>query len=891
MNWWSRLLRRGRVEAELEAELRDHLERQVADYIRDGYTEQEARRRARLEFGGVEQVKELCRDARGTRLVEELAQDVGYAARLFRKSPGFTAVAVLTLALGLGANMAVFGLVEALLMRPLPVRNPGELIVLIRVQGPSTAEHFDLPQVTHLAAQSAIFSSLCAFGTDTFNVGNADTLEPTPGAWVTGSYYETLGLQSVAGRLLTPEDDRLGAPVAAVITYDYWTRKFARDPGIIGRHILIDGVPVTIVGVTPPKFTGAVVGEAAAITLAINVRPQVQPDRASFLEAGARWLRILARAHEHLPRDQVKAQLGVIWTEWLHATVSPALSPEARARALSLTLDVRTGETGSSSLRNLFRTPLLALMVLVALVLLIACVNVANLMLARSTTRQREVALRLAVGAGRWRIARQLLTESGLLAIAGAGAGALVGMAGSRALVSLIGGGQFGPDSSAVSLDLSVNWRVFAFAALAAAMTTVLFGVLPALRAARVAPSIAMNVGSHRLAETRRRAASVLVTAQVALSLLLLIGAGLFVGTLNNLRTLDRGFRHEGVLLATVDAARAGYSGARLDTLNREVIAFAERVPGVRIASVASTTPLRGGGISRSIALNGQRVESEIYFNHVAARYFEALDTPVLLGREFTAYDDGDAPAVAVVNEAFVRQHLPDGNPLGQRISVNGSTDALQVVGVVKDAVYESLRQTPPPTIYTPFWQRGLSGRGGQGITLVLYAPGSLAPVAAAVRAEVQPRLAGKPVRIQTLTAQLERSLTRERLMAAVATAFGALALTLAAVGLYGLLAYWVARRTQEIGIRVALGAQRSTVLRLVLSDALRMLALGIAFGVPAAWALARYVSSLLFGLTTTDPTTIAVAAGVLTLTGLAAASAPARRATRVNPLVALRTE
>ena len=761
MRFWVRLLRRPRVEAELDAELRDHVERQVADYIEAGLSEAEARRKVRLEFGGLDQIKELCRDVRGTRPIEELLQDLRYAARGFRKSPGFTAVAVLTLALGIGANMAVFALIDALLLRPLPVRDPQELVTLLRIQGGQPSESFSYPQVRHLAEQAEIFSALCGFNGDTFNVGPPDAMEPTGGVWVTGSYYATLGVSPLAGRLLAPEDDRAGATPAAVITDRYWARRFGRDAGAIGQALQIEGVPVTIVGVTPPEFSGAVVGEAADITLTINVRPQLQPESASFLGANARWLRILARPRRGVSQDELRARLGVNWAQWLQSQVSPTMSAAARARALSPTLDVRSGATGASSLRGQFREPLLASMALVSLVLLIACVNVANLLLARATIRRREIALRLAIGAGRGRILRQLLTESALLASAGAVLGVTIASIGGRALVGLMAGSQGGPDGPVgVALDLALNWRMLAFTIFVAGSTTVLFGIAPALRASMVAPVIALNAGSNRIADPRRWVASALVSAQVALSLLLLIGAGLFVRTLQNLRTLDRGFRHEDVLLVDIDASRSGYRGAALRAFNQDVLAFAERLPGVAIATASAVTPLQGGGISLPITVNGQRTgDGEMHFNNVGPRFFEALDTPVVLGREFTPRDTADGPGVAIVNEAFVRQHMPGGNPLGQRVAVTGARE-LQVVGVVKDAVYETLRDAPPPTVYAPLLQRG-----GGGMSLVLYAPGALAPVASAIRAEVQPKL-GRQVRAY---ADADRAARRQPRAGAVA--------------------------------------------------------------------------------------------------------------------------
>ena len=889
MTWWGRLARRSRLEAQLDAELRDHFERQVADYIADGMSEVDARRRARLEFGGIDQVKELCRDARGTRLVEEIVQDAVYAVRTFRKNPGFTAIAVLTLALGIGANMSVFSLLDALLLKPLPVSHAQELVAIWRIP---YSESFSYPQVLHFQAQSDLFTSLCAFGTDVLNVGPRESVEPTSAAWVTGNFYDTLGVTPAAGRLLTPYDDRTGAPAVAVITHDYWERKFARDPAAVGRDITIEGIPVSVVGVTPPRFFGAVIGEAADITLALNLRPQLQPG-SGFLEDSSRWLRVLARPRDDLSRDQLAAPLSVIWSNRMRETTPATLPPDVRKRVLSSTIEVVPGETGASSLRRTFRMPLFVVMALVTLVLLIACVNVANLLLARSAMREREMALRLAIGAGRGRITRQMLTESSLLALAGAAVGLLFGSGGSSGLIQLIGNAVLAPDSAGtVTLDLSFDWRMFAFTAIVVAATTMLFGAVPAFRSARTEPIVAINAGSARITDSRRRTASALITAQVALSLLILMSAGLLARTLYNLRTLDRGFRHDGVLVVEVDAVRAGYKGEALATLNRELRDYAARLPGVSIASLATVTPLRGGGISLGVAINGQRAGEEVYLNNVGPGFFEALQTPVVAGREFTEDDHLGSAPVAIVNEAFVRRYFTEAQPLGQHVTMlNAKPIERQVVGVVRDAVYETLRVAPPPTVYIPFFQTGGRSMGDMSATLVVYAPDSLSDVASALRTHLLTKLEGRPPLIRTLTAQLERSVARERLMATIASAFGALALALAAIGLYGLLAYWVARRTQEIGVRLALGARRSNVLTLVLRDALRMTALGVIIGIPAAWALGRVIASLLFGLTPTDVPTLVGAIAVLLATSLLAAWIPARRATRVNPVTALRYE
>ena len=884
MNWWRRLISRDRLEDQLDSELRDHFERLVADHRQQGHADAEARRLARLEFGGLDQVKEACRDVRGTRWIDEAVQDLRHGWRGFRKTPGFTAVAVVTLALGIGANLAIFNVLDALLLRPLPVPNAARLVSLTRWIENSASPSFSYPQVRALADRSDLFASLCGMGGGTMFAGSPDALEPVAAAFVSGKYFETLGLAPFAGRLLSAGDDQPGATPAVVISHGYWMRRFAGDPSIVGRTMLLEGQQVPIVGVTPPGFDGAIIGQRADVTAAIHAQAKLQPEEDGGTSADQRWLLVLAVPAPALTVDQLQSRLNVAWRQLLEATTPTRLSADARRRALSMTLSVENGAKGTSRLRGSMRMPLMVAYALVTLVLLIACVNVANLLLARGAARAREIALRLAIGAGRGRILRQLLVESIMLAAAGAAVGVWIAWFGSDAIADVIVARSAGPDASQAALAVAPNARVFGVTVLIAAATTLIFGIVPAWRAAVMSPGVALNGG--RVAESHGRLASALIVAQVSLSLILVIGAGLFTRSLHNLRTVDRGFAPGNVLLASFDPRRAGLSPAELQAFNRSVLRTVETLPGVGAASLAAVTPLQGGGMSTPMTVNGVSTGlEEVYFNIIGPRFFEIVGTPLLAGRDLSDTDGGTAPAVAVVNETFVHKHLT-GNPLGQRVLISPGRPEMQIVGVVKDAVYETLRAAPPATVYASYLQMR-----HPPMTLVIDARGPLTDVAATLRAAIQPQVPATPMRIRSFAAQIENSLFQARLMRSLTAIFSGLALVLAAVGLYGLMSYMVATRTREIGVRLALGARPARVLRMVLGNALRMVVIGIIAGLPLALLSSRLIAGMVFGLTPTDAVTIAASVAVLALVGAASALLPARRAATLNPATAIHVE
>ena len=884
MTWWRRLINRDRLEDQLDSELRDHFERLVTEYRQQGHAEAEARRRARLEFGGLDQVKEACRDVRGTRWLEDTAQDIRHGIRGFLKTPGFTFIAVLTLALGIGANLAIFNVLDALLLRPLPVPNAQRLVTLTRWIQDSSSESFSYPQIRALADRPDLFASLCGIGGATLFTGPPDALEPVGAAFVTGKYYETLGLAPFMGRLLSAGDDQPGAAPVVVISHSYWLRRFGGEASIVGRTMLLEGQQVPIVGVTPPGFEGAMIGHRADVTAAVHAQANLQPEDDGGTSADQRWLLVLAVAAPTLTRGQLQARLDVAWRQLLEATTPTSLSADARRRALSMTLSVANGANGTSRLRGPMRMPLTVAYALVTLVLLIACVNVANLLLARGAARAREIALRLAIGAGRSRIMRQLLVESAMLAAAGAAAGVWIAWFGSDAIADVIVARSAGPDASEAALAVAPNARAFGVTALIAASTTLIFGIVPAWRASVTSPGVAANGG--RVAESHGRLASVLIVAQVSLSLVLVIGAGLFTRTLHNLRTVDRGFVPGNVLLASFDPRRAGLSSPELQAFNQSVLRTVKTLPGVGAASIAAITPLQGGGMSTPMTVNGVSTGlEEVYFNIIGPRFFEIVGTPLLTGRDLTEADDANTLAVALVNETFVRKHVT-GDPLGQRVLISPMSPEMQIVGVVKDAVYETLRAAPPATVYASYLQTR-----GRPMTLVIDARGPLTDVAATVRVAIQPKVPATPMRMRSFAAQIEDSLFQARLMRSLTAIFGLLALLLAAVGLYGLMSYMVATRTREIGVRLALGARPARVLRMVLGNALRMVVFGIVAGLPLALLASRLIASMVFGLTPTDAVTIGAAVAVLTVVGAASAALPAHRAATLNPVTAIHVE
>jgi putative ABC transport system permease protein len=869
---------RNRAETDLDDELRTFVDMAAADQIRNGATPEDARRLALMHIGGIEQTKEHVRTGRHGAWLDEIGRDARYAVRNCAANPGFTIVVVLTLALGIGANTAIFSLIDALMLRSLPVLNPQQLVQVKMGEPTKPAAHFSYPIARALANRDDIFSTAAGFSAGwSFNVGSPGSVVVVRGALVTGAFYETLGLTPAEGRLLARADDELGAPLVAVISHGYWERQYASRRDIIGHAITISGVPVTIIGVSPRGFVGANVGEVADITMPVAAIPQFQPESAQLLERGNVWLRVLARPASGLSLTQATARLDATWRQISSELIAPGWPAFLRKQMADAVFQLSPGGTGWTSLRDQYTRPLIVLMAVVSLVLLIACANVASLLLARASSRQREIAVRLAIGAGRARIVRQLLIESTLVSLIGAVLGVALAWFTGRFLVTLISSGPF-----SVYVDLSPNWHVLGFTMALGIATALAFGTAPALQATAAQPSSALRADSRTTAATSRLL-PLLVSGQVALSLVLLVGAGLFVRTLQNLQAVDPGFSSEGVLLVDLNTRPNPVPMAFLDDLRQ--------TPGVVSASMSTHTPFNGATWSESAVPAGQQIpeRENALFVGAAPGFFATMQIRLLAGREFSDSDTLNRPTVAIVNRAYAQRFFPDQNPVGQHLSamVRGERKDLTIVGLAESTLTAALRLPPRATVYVAYAQL----TGNLPTTIAFRVAGPPAQTGDAIRRLLQTKLPSAPIDVRPLSTQVSARMTQERMMATLASGFGMLAVVLACIGLYGLLACGVARRIKEIGVRMALGAERGRVMTMVAQRAARLVLVGIVVGLPAALAASRWIQSMLFGLKSTDLLTIAGAIGMLILSAQVAAYIPAWRASRVDPLAALRHE
>ena len=896
------LFRKEHVDRELDEELRAYQEMAAEEKMKDGLSRKEALRAVRLERGSLELTKQVVRSGGWESFVEACWQDLHYATRMLRKSPGFTAVAILTLALGIGANTAIFSLLNAVLLRNLPVKNPNELVLLGTGRGSGSTGGVDDVLYSYrfyeeLALKNHVFSETSAemsvlFGGMHGRVEGSANLEPMNVQLVSGTYFSMLGLEPVLGREFSKTDDEpLGAHAVAVLSYSWWTRRFARDPAVIVKTIAIGPTLYTIIGVTPQKFFGTIVGESPDVWIPLSMQRQVSPGWNGLEDRWWDSLYILARLKPGISAAQAEAGINVlakaIWRDFGGPVIPPHRQHNIDQAWIPLTSAVR----GLPRLSREYSLPLQILMRVVALVLLIACANIANLLLARSANRQREIAVRTAVGGGRARLFRQLLTESLLLACLGGVLGLLFASWASRAILAWI---SAGPEP--LPLNIAPDARLLAFTFLVSLATALLFGTLPALRCTHVDLTDAFKSGRGPAAlGVRSRFASALIVGQVALSFVLLIAAGLFLRTLVNLTSVNRGFDQKNVLLFSIDPPALGYKlDSRLVNLYQQLEQGVAGAPGVRADSVSLSTFNEGAWRTPVSVLGGGpnlRDNAHVTHNAVGAGYFATMGIPLLGGRIFNPQDTAISPKVAVINETMARLYFPDGSPIGRRFGIESDpahAADFEVIGVVNDAKYESLDESPQPAAYYLYSQ----------VLHVFYYdfevrysgdPHAIIGEVRSAAASVDPNL---PFAYQgTLAEQVDRSVASQSLTARLSAFFGFLAVFLASIGIYGLMSYGVAHRTNEIGIRVALGAPRSRVFWMILRDGLLFAGTGLALGVPIALATGQLVSDMLFGIKPADPGTMVVAGTLLVVLNVAASYLPARRAMRVDPIVALRYE
>ena len=838
--------------------------------------------------------------------------DVRYAFRLIATNPAFAAVAVLSLALGIGANTAIFTLIDYVILRGLPVRAPEQLAVLARNPEKPSAS-FNYPDYVYIRDQNQSYSGVIAS-----NGGGSALAFAVPGekgtsaevvaaAHVSGNYFEVLGVGAAIGRVFTPADNQTeGAHPYVILSYDLWQRRFGGDNHVLGRAITLNGARFTIVGVAEHGFHGISVGTSSDVFLPIMMMPTVNPPARGWNTRHWWWLNVVGRLKPGATLPSATSEANVLWQQILKA--DPEYKPPAAYNKDGWKFNrmvVLSGSGGWSGFRIQFSKPLTVLMIVVGLVLLIACANVANLLLARAAGRQKEIAVRLAIGAGRARLVYQLLTETLVVSVIGGLTGLLFAWWGVRVMIGLL------PKRTIpTELNLNPDLRVLGFAFAASLLTGLICGLIPALQSTR--PNLLTALKSETAAARRSRfdLRRILVVAQVAISLLLLIGAGLFVRSLSNLQNLDPGFVRDSLLLVSVSPQSSGYQGQRLRDYYERLLAKVGAHPDVRVASLANITPLSGSQWNGDVTIQGYQWKPDekpyIDFNSVSPRFFETLGIPIIAGRDFRDQDSPavtpdpkpkpdpadktKGPRVVIINESMAKRFFSHQSPLGARLCRDSKfkmEESYEIIGVVKDAKYFGLREATDSMIYVPVWRDGAGGR-----TLCVRTTGRPERVVAAVRREAAALDAAIPV-LQTLTMadQFDNNIAQERMLTTLGGFFGALALLLAAVGLYGVMAHAVTRRVREIGIRMALGARAPEVRWMILRETLLMVAIGALLGIPSALALTRLLASFLYGLTPQDPLSIGASTVILlTITALAG-YIPARRATKVDPMIALRYE
>jgi putative ABC transport system permease protein len=822
-------------------------------------------------------------------MMDALLQDLRYAIRALRSSPGFAAVAILSLALGIGANTAIFSLIDSVILKTLPVSHPEQLV---QVTMGTEGAYYTNPIWEQVRDRQDVFSGIFAYGWGRFNLAAGGEARYAQGNYVGGQFFETLGLRTLLGRTFTRADDQRGCPGTAVLSYGFWQKEYAGRADVIGKNISLDNHPFEILGVIALGFTGIDVGSSTDVYVPICAEKIIHGETSMLDMRSAWWMRVIGRPKPGISADQATARLKTLAPAIFDATTPPNWKADDKANYRKRTFEIQMAANGLSNIRRQYQQALIILMVITGVVLLIACANVANLLLARSAARQREIAIRVALGSGRGRLIRQLFTESLVLSLSGAALGILFAQWGTRLMVGFL---SFG--SSKVFLDLSIDSRVLGFTAGVAILTGLLFGLAPACRGTRVNPQSAMKANARGVIEgSKFGIGKALVVLQVALSLLLVVGAGLMLTTFFKLETLDAGFEREHILLADVDLRNGHYPPERRGAVYREMLEHLRALPGVRSIGHSSVTPLSGSSWNDNLEIEGytskSRYDTLVYFNEVSDRYLETMGIDLVAGRDFNAHDTTESPKVAIVNQTVSQKFFGGQNPIGKRYRTengNKMSDWVEIVGVMKDTKYGTLREETLPTAYVPASQ---NAKPRESITFeVRAAAGAPTVLISAVKSAIAQVNRDVSLQFKTLAVQVDESLARERLLATLSGFFGGLALMLAMIGLYGVMSYNVARRRNEIGIRMALGAEQARVLRMVLGEVAILISIGLAIGLGTAIGTTRFVESFLYGMKPNDPWTLSLAAGVLALVAVLAGFLPARRASRLDPMSALRDE
>ncbi|HYL62229.1 MAG TPA: ABC transporter permease [Candidatus Methylomirabilis sp.] len=926
MTHWKRLrsslnstLRRLRMESQLESELFFHIEARTEDLVRSGVPREEATRRAKMEFGAVERAKEECREARGLNALDGCSQDLRFGLRMLRKSPGFSAVAILTLTLGIGANTAIFSLLDQVLLRSLPVKNPQQLVLLDMQgryygnssSGPSVISY---PMYRDFQDHNEAFSGMFCFRHFQGSLSSGGQAERIHGELVSGTYFNVLGVNAALGRTFTPDDDRIpnGEPLV-VLSYSFWKQRFGGDPGILGKALLLNNHKLTVIGVAQPGFGGMEFDRPVSVFVPVMMQEGFlgQRDILALVDRRTKWIRAIGRLKPGITREQASASLQPLMHSVLEMEVrEPGFSHASaydREQYLKCWMNLVPGSAGFSYIRDDLRAPLWVLMALTGFVLLIACANLANFLLFRSTGRRKEIAVRLAIGASRSRIVRQLFVESSMLCWLGGFAGLALAFWADQALLVL-----YFPDAVSLGVSTAPDLRVLLFTLAVTCLTGVAFGLAPALQSTKPdLIGVLKDEAGAVVRGARRHGRRALVMVQVAVSLVLLVGAGVFLRTLANLRSVGPGFPVQRLIGFELNPWLNGYTLEQSKAFYQRLTEDLRTIPGVQSVGLATVRILDGDGWGAGLTVEGYLPPPaggpvEASMNKISPNYFATLGVSVVAGRDFTESDSRpfephvdleEASPVAIINESFARHYFAGRDPLGRHIGFGGDPGTktnMEVIGVVKDMKYTDLRENIPDQVFLPYLAAGFNGQAG--MTVYLRTAGDPAPVMRAAREKVHELDANISVAdMRTTEEEISESLSTERMVASLSSVFGFLATLLATIGLYGVMSYAVARRTREIGIRVVLGASSASVLRMVMREVFLLVGAGLAAGIPAAIAAARlgshWISSILFRVHAADAVTMAVAASLMAAVATLAGLLPARRASRVDPIVALRYE